>query len=183
MTENVIYVPFPSKLYADIIRFSDGKLDPALIAEGLVHTYVSNSIDCADAAWGDRLEEAAEEYAPQALERWRREDETASEDRRVENKPLVWKEITVLAGSEVRMSYGGDQHYAVVRGGRIFDDGKMYSPSEWTSKIASNTSRSAWRDLWFKAPHSKTWVPAQVLRNQAIEERRRVNSASDENYS
>jgi len=65
------------------------------------------------------------------------------------------------------MFYNGVHHYGAVKGGKIIDDGKDYSPSEWASKIAGGTSRNAWRDLWFREPLSNTWVPAQLLRNQA----------------
>lgn len=88
-----------------------------------------------------------------------------------DHQPLVWKDVTVRAGSEVRMSYGGKQHYAKIVGGCIVEsDGSKYSPSEWASKVAGNTSRNAWRDLWFKEPLSNTWVPARLLRtNTRIE--------------
>jgi hypothetical protein len=66
--------------------------------------------------------------------------------------------------------YGDQHHYATVQRGHIIDDGKEYSLSEWASKVAGGTSRNAWRDLWFKEPLSKTWVPAQLLRDQARQE-------------
>jgi hypothetical protein len=64
------------------------------------------------------------------------------------------------------MAFGHDHHYAKVKGGKIVDDDGSYSPSEWASKVAGGTSRNAWRDLWFKEPLSKNWVPAQLLRDQ-----------------
>jgi hypothetical protein len=56
------------------------------------------------------------------------------------------------------------------------------SPSEWASKVAGGTSRNAWRDLWFKEPLSKTWVPAQLVRDQAqqeIQERGAIENGED----
>jgi hypothetical protein len=39
--------------------------------------------------------------------------------------------------------------------------------------------RNAWRDLWFREPLSKTWMPAQLLRNTAREELRRKSRPAD----
>jgi hypothetical protein len=81
------------------------------------------------------------------------------------------------------MAYGDKHRYATVRRGHIVDDGEEYSPSEWASKVAGGTSRNAWRDLWFKEPLSKTWVPAQLLRDQAEEAQQRgeKNPTSSDN--
>ncbi|AZO72165.1 hypothetical protein [Mesorhizobium sp. M1D.F.Ca.ET.043.01.1.1] len=86
------------------------------------------------------------------------------------NKPLVWKEVTIPQGSEVRMAYGADHHYAKIQGGKIVDASGEYSPSEWASKVAGGTSRNAWRDLWFRLPLTKDWVPAQTLRSKKGQE-------------
>lgn len=182
MPENVIYIPFPRKLYDDIVRFSDGRLDPVDLAERKVRSFVEDTFELGSNAvdyWDDRAEEVAEEYAPHVAERWRQEDQSAREERRAENKPLVWKEVTISAGSKVRMNYHGEHHYAEVKRGRILDEGKEYSPSEWASKVADNTTRNAWRDLWFQELLSEVWAPAQLLRDQAIEERERARAKSD----
>jgi hypothetical protein len=180
MTGDLVYIPFSRKLYDDIVRFSDGALDPAALAESRVQSWVENSLEFGtDDPWvPERLEELAEIYAPHVLERWLKED-TAQLRQRSENRPLVWKELTIASGSQVRMSYDGEHHYAVVKGGHIVDDGRSYSPSEWASKIAGGTSRNAWRDLWFKELLSKAWVPAQMLRDQAQEEIRRKTRSTD----
>ena len=73
------------------------------------------------------------------------------------------------------MHYGAEDHYAEVKNGRIVDETGRYSPSEWASKIAGGTSRNAWRDLWFKEPLARTWVPAQLLRDQAYSELRAIH--------
>jgi hypothetical protein len=162
-----IYLPFPRELYDDIVRFSDGRINPVDIAESEVRFFIAHSMEHEENLWGDRIEEVAEKYAPDVLARWREEDEAGSENRKADNKPLVWKEVSIPAGSEVRMAYGDTHHYATVKRGRIIDDGKKYSPSEWASKVAGGTARNAWRDLWFKRPAAPTWVPAQLLRDQA----------------
>lgn len=165
MSDPVIYIPFPRTLYDDIVRFSNGRLRPDSLAADQVETWIANSVefDLGD-VWGERLEEVAERYAPHIYQKWQSEDAARSKG---DSRPLVWKEVTIPAGSDVRMAYGDGHRYAKVRGGKIVDDDGSYSPSEWASKVARGTSRNAWRDLWFKEPISKNWVPAQLLRNQA----------------
>jgi hypothetical protein len=170
-----IYIPFDQELYDDIIRFSDGRLDPVALANSQVRSWVESSIEFSDCEeWAeDRLEDLAKKYAPHVLERWQKQHAEHLRQRSTENRPLVWKEVTIASGSDVRMFYNGAHHYAAVKGGKIVDDGEEYSPSEWASKIAGGTSRNAWRDLWFKELLSSTWVPAQLLRDQAQEEMNR----------
>ena len=172
-TTERIYIPFPRELYEDIVRFSDGRVDVGDLAEEQVAGFIEMTIETSGSdLWGARLEEVAEKYAPGTFARWQKEDETALVARAVNNMPLVWKEVTIEAHSKVRMSYDGTQHYATVMRGRIVDGDKEYSPSEWASKVAGGTSRNAWRDLSFQEPRSKIWVPAQILREQALELRK-----------
>ncbi len=168
MTDNKIFIPINRKLYDDLVRFSDGRVDPAEMAETQLENWIVRDLEIGDGTlWGDRFEDVAEEYAPHVLSRVDEEALRAAEKQSEERKPLVWREVTIRAGSEVRMAYGDTHHYAQVKRGCIVDDGKEYSPSEWASKVAGNTSRNAWRDLWFREPLSKIFVPAQLLRDQA----------------
>jgi hypothetical protein len=177
--ESRIYIPFPRELYDDIVRFSDGNIDPVVLAEDQVRSWVEGSFDYFTGDWSeDRLEDAAGKYAPHALKRWLETDSAKAKEREAEHRPLVWKEVSISSGSEVRMFYDGEQHYATVKRGHIIDDGKEYSPSEWASKVAGGTSRNAWRDLWFREPLSKTWVPASLLREQAKEEQKRAGATA-----
>ena len=181
MTDEMVYIPFPRKLYNDIVRFSDGRIDPSGLAGDTVQNWVERNVESADYDnWGERLEEVAEKYAPHVLERWEREDAALQKNRREENKPLVWKDVSIPSGSEVRMYYDKDHHYAEVKRGKIVDNEREYSPSEWASKVAAGTSRNAWRDLWFREPLSRIWVPAQLLRDQAREAKRTAQSHSKE---
>jgi hypothetical protein len=168
MTIEAIYIPIRRKLYDDIIRLSDGRLDPVALAENQLEIWIASDLEFGDSDhWGERFGEAAAEYAPHLLEQLDAENEKALARYRDETKPLVWKEVAIPAGSDVRMAYAETHHYAKVERGCIVDDGKSYSPSEWASKVAGGTSRNAWRDLWFRERNSKRWVPAQRLRNQA----------------
>jgi hypothetical protein len=170
---NQVYAPIDAELVTDIILYSDGRLDPFTLANDQLRHFIERSVETAPEHWGDHLYEVAEKYAPWVCKQLDKDEASLSAKLREDNQPLVWKEIEVAAGSEVRMAYGDKHHYATVRRGHIVDDGKEYSPSEWASKVADGTSRNAWRDLWFKEPLSKTWVPAQLLREQAQEAQQR----------
>jgi hypothetical protein len=158
-------------LVTDIIRYSDGRVDPFRLANDQLRNFVERSIETAPELWGDRLAEVAEKYAPDVWERWSKEE--PSEHRRSNNQSLYWKGVTVPAGWEVRMRYKGTYYSGTVSNGGIVDaaDGQTYSPSQWASKVANGTSRSAWRDLRFKDPFSNNWVSARALRRQAREQR------------
>ncbi len=171
MPTSDLCIPFDRELYADIVYLSGGKIDPGGLAENLVRNWIENTIH--DGVWPDEhLETVAEKYAPEVYAQWQEED-FRTYTRREESAPLVWKEVTLNPGTEVRMAYGGKHHYAKVQKGRIVDEDGSYSPSEWASKVADKTSRNAWRDLWFRQPPSFTWVPAQLLRQQAMDELRK----------
>ncbi len=165
-----ILIPIPRELYDDIIRFSDGALDPAEIAVSLLEDWMERSVEFGNYDWMERWEEVAEKYAPHVYKAWLKEQNA---DRPVQAQPrdLVWKEVTIPHGSRVRMTYKGRTHYAKVENGSIVDEeGRHFSPSQWAHHIANGTARNAWRDLSFKMPMSSHWIPANILRAQARKE-------------
>ena len=173
MTE-MIFVPFKKSLYDDLVRFSDGKADPAHLAVQQVENWIDLNFSHAPHVFSDyfaelfedRLFEFAEEYAPHWAEEVRKQGDAQIEELLESRTPLVWKEVTVPAGSQVRMIYAGKQFYGTVKNGRIVDDDGDFSPSSWTYKI-TRTARNAWRDLWFKFPGNADWVQADMLRQRA----------------
>ena len=169
MSEN-IYIAFPRDLYNDLIRLSaDGFPEPEALAVDLIERWICDSLESdPEERWGDNYMEVAEKYAPDLYNKWLDEDNDSVKARQADALPLIWKEVTISSGSEVRMAYGDGHHLAKVKGGKIVDDDGTFSPSEWASKVAGGTSRNAWRDLWFKEPYGKAWVPAQLLRDQAL---------------
>lgn len=176
MTEDMIMIPFPKALYDDVIRFSDGEADPVWLARSRVQQWVEDSVTPLlgePEIWGERLHEVAEKYAPHAIEQW---EEISGGPKSVQARPLVWKEILVPAGSDVRMYYNREQHYAKVADGKIVDGDQRFTPNEWASKVARGTSRNAWDAVWFREPHSSQWISANTLREQA---RERHRSGSD----
>jgi hypothetical protein len=75
-----------------------------------------------------------------------------------------WDAVFLPNGTQIRMIYKKTPHYAEVQHERIVYNGQSLSPSELARKIANNTSRNAWHDLWLKPPASPTWVIANSLR-------------------
>lgn len=169
MSENVVYIAFPRGLYVDLVRFSEGKISPELLAEDLVRGWVEDSILDAwgdDDRWGQHQIEVAKIYAPDKYKDLLKSLEEEAFGRSIQ-RALIWKEISVPEGTEVRMSYGGKSHFARIQGGKIVDQEGEFSPSEWASKVAGGTSRNAWRDLFFKKAGEKSWTAASQLRHKA----------------
>lgn len=174
MTEEMVFIPFKKSLYDDLVRFSDGKADPAYLATQQIENWIDLNFsmppnvfsDYFEQLFRDRLFEFAEEYAPHWAEQMAKRGDALIEELLESRTPLAWKEITVPAGSEVRMIYRGRHFYGKVWNGQIVDDDGEFSPSSWVFKN-THTSRNAWRDLWFKSPGSTEWVPAEMLRQRA----------------
>lgn len=176
--EDVIYIPVPRRLNNNLVRLTDGQMDASKLAGDLIEEWIVYSLDDGiHDLFGDRAMEAAEIYAPHLAKQWLEKDKLALSKYEKKNKPLVWKELSLRPGTEVRMTYDGVQHYAAVKEGFIEDDDGAFSPSQWASKVADGTTRNAWRDLWFKEPFAKTWVPAEMMRSQAKEDLLRQTSA------
>jgi hypothetical protein len=75
-----------------------------------------------------------------------------------------WPPLFLPNGTQIRMTYRKEPHYAEVARERIIFEGRSLTPSELARKIAGNTNRNAWRDLWVKLPKSSAWVLADTLR-------------------
>lgn len=168
MTTECVYIPFNRKLYNDIVRFSDGRLDPATLAEEQILGLIEANLDDLAYDWfGERLIDFVRAHFPHQVKHF---EERLNETSSAENvsAPLIWKQVIIQAGSQVRMQYAGTSYFGRVKDGKIEDGDGRYSPSEWARKVANDTSRNAWRDLYFKRPLDKTWVSAEVLRAKAL---------------
>jgi len=168
MPETTMLVPMPLEMCVDLIRFSDGQITPEKIGEiaaDQISLLLATTFDPVGHNWfGRHALEAASKFAPDYAANWVKEDDDLTFGL---GRPLVWKEITVPDGSGVRMQYGGEYHFAEIRDGQIKDKDGIFTPSEWASKVAGGTSRNAWRDIWFREGASLTWIPAQMMRDQA----------------
>lgn len=181
---DVVFLPFDRKLYEDVIRFSDGHCNLVWTMEEQFHDFIRRTADdnCFGVMGDDpaRLRKFLEIYHPDVVARWDEEDATiasTNEARSTKWSPLVWKDVEVPAGSEVRMQYAGAYHTARIANGKIVDGDGQFSPSEWASKVAAGTNRNAWRDLYFRLPGKADWVSAVALRDAARKGRPSLSQA------
>lgn len=177
----VIYLPFNKRLYDDVVRFSDGQCDLLWVMEDQFHDFIRRTADdyCHGVIGDDpvRLRQFLAIYHPDIVARWEAEEASNRTNDAVSDErwsPLVWKEVEVPAGSEVRMQYGGAYHSAKIIGGKIVDRDGQFSPSEWASKVAGGTNRNAWRDLYFRFPGKQEWAAASTLRDLRRQELARL---------
>ena len=77
-----------------------------------------------------------------------------------------WQQLFLPNGTQLRMTYRGKNAYAYVRHETIMYEGGSYSASQWASKVADNTARNAWRDIWVSLPGESGWSLAQDLRRK-----------------
>lgn len=84
-------------------------------------------------------------------------------------KGYYWSLLFLPNGTNLKMEYKGRNYFAVIKNSNIFYEEKYYSPSEWARKIANNTSRNAWRDIYIQLNGEKEWTLADVLRHRARE--------------
>ena len=84
-----------------------------------------------------------------------------------ESRGYTWKykdrSIFLPHGTEIRMPYKGQYHYAKVEGDSICYQGGNVSPSVLANTI-TKSSRNAWRDLWIKRPGDQEWTLADDIR-------------------
>lgn len=80
------------------------------------------------------------------------------------NKGYQWQMVFLPNSTKLMMTYMGIDHYAEVMHEKIVYEGNAYSPSELASRIANNTRRNAWRDLWIQLPDSSQWKLANEIR-------------------
>ncbi|OWR05741.1 hypothetical protein CDO81_04640 [Roseateles puraquae] len=79
------------------------------------------------------------------------------------NSGYQWKSLFLPDGTEVRMQYKGDWHYAKVEGDKLMYEGEPITPGRLANTI-TQTSRNAWRDLWIKRPADAEWRLADDCR-------------------
>jgi len=80
------------------------------------------------------------------------------------SKGYLWQTVLLHNGSNLRITYKGRNQFAEVCHGKIMYEATEHSPSEWARRVANNTSRNAWLDIWVQAPGSSQWKSADALR-------------------
>lgn len=154
---NFICVPIPAELYNELVlRVGSPEKDVTGFIEYAVENYLNRTDDdgWSDAYydWKDKVfstTELTEKYGdPQ--------------------KGYSWGNVLFLPnGTKVSMKYQGKNYHAEIIHEQLIYEDKPCSPSKWARKIAKNTSRNAWRDLWIRRPSDAKWYLADELRRKA----------------
>lgn len=157
-----IYVPFPRELYDKVVIRSEGKIDPVYLAIYKLEEWIENTLH------------DLQEWTEEGFKEWQAELDQSSSGPSLGDplKGYQWKELFLPNGSDLRMTYQSKNHYAQIRHEKVMYEGAAYSPSQLASKIADNTSRSAWRDLWVKFPGESNWHLGSELRRRQKREAR-----------
>ncbi len=160
MTQNAnptdyIYVPLPVELYAELIRRS-GQSN----VSSYIEHFISSTLDSTEGdpnIWSDKYVEKYDEGEAEFYERY-------GDPRR----GYQWQNLFLPNGTQLRMTYRGESSHGEVRNEKVFLKNVAVSPSEFASKIANNTSRNAWRDIYVQFPNSTNWVLAHDLRQRIV---------------
>ena len=150
-----IYVPLPVELYAELIRRS---------GRSNVSIYIENQVrDFLDVTEGDPMIWSAEYREKHADEL----DHQFQERFGSATRGYQWQSVFLPNGTKVRMQYRGSDTYGEIRHQKLFLENDAVSPSEFASRVANNTSRNAWRDIYVQFPGDADWKFADGLRRAA----------------
>lgn len=140
-------------LVSEIIIRSQGKADVGSMIEHAIETFL-------DRTRGDSSIWSEEHAQTVASEE---EDDILTKVGHP-SKGYRWHSLMLPNGTALKISYKGQEKVAEVRHQQIYYQGTPCSPSQFASRVANNTSRNAWRDIWIKRPSDRNWVFADTLR-------------------
>ena len=152
---NYIYVPLYIDLYADLVLRS-GTAD--------VSGYIEHSVQ----SFLERTEGDADIWSAEYIQKlYDQEDEAFLEKYGNPERGYQWQTVFLPNGTKVWMSYKSQDSYAEIRHGKLhYGEEVMSSPSQFASRVAGNTNRNAWRDLYIKFPGEGSWKLASSLRRR-----------------
>ena len=152
-----ISIPLPAKLYNLILLRSGGRLDPVQLAISQVEGFVDANADD-PALWTKEGLKAFDEE--------RRAVEPEHGDPTTGNQ---WGPLLLANGTRLRMKYEGTQHYAQVAFDKIvYGEEVLRSVSQWVRRVARNTNRNAWNDVWVQYPGQTDFVFGDQLRRSRV---------------
>lgn len=141
-----ISVPVPTKLFLELVDFlreQESDRDPVKAVSDAIDYWMEN------ASW--------------------KQDDLMPEIFATKSPGYTWKykddALFLPHGTEIRMPYKGQYHYARVEGDEIKYKGEATSPGAFANAVA-DSSRNAWRDLWIKRPGDKEWTLADKCRRE-----------------
>ncbi len=134
-------------LLVDFLREQGSDRDPIVVVEDAIHYWIDNASWKQEDLMPELQVSGAHGYT------WKYKDSS----------------VFLPHGSELRMRYKGQYHYAKVDGDEIKYQGNSVSPSTLANTI-TGSSRNAWRDLWIKWPNSSKWVLADDCRHEEMKD-------------
>ena len=150
-----VFVPLHVKFYEALVRRS-GRADVSGFIEHSVESFLDRTEGDPD-IW-------SEEYFEKLAEG---EDEAFREKYGDPGRGYQWQILFLPNGTQIRMTYGGQDTYAEIRHEKLRLGEESMSPSQFASRVADDTSRNAWRDLYVKFPGEGSWKFADSLRRQS----------------
>jgi hypothetical protein len=147
----LVFVPLPAALYSEFILRKGEHVSVATYIEDIVSDYLNRTRGDEDVWSPEHAREVNEEAA-------------AASAHGDPGKGYHWQTLFLPNGTQVRMLYQGQNHYAVISHEKLLYAGESLSPSELASYVAKGTNRNAWRDLWLQLPRTRDWIQADVLR-------------------
>jgi hypothetical protein len=148
-----IPIPIESELIGELFLRRGPKTDISSWIESVLEDYLERT--SADDGWNEEYYE----YISR---------EISQEEFGDPKDGYRWYPLFLPNGTKIYMLYKQKKSHAVVKHGKIHFEKKTYSPSEFASVVAGNTSRNAWRDLYIKRPEDSEWVLANTLRDRLI---------------
>lgn len=150
-----VFVPLPVEFYAELVRRS-----PEADVSGWIEVAMQNFLE--------RTEGNPEIWSAEYIEKLaEQEDEAFWEKYGDPGRGYQWQTLFLPNGTQIRMNYGGQDSYSEIRHGRLIYHDESISPSRFARKVANDTSRNAWRDLYVKFPGDGSWKLAAYLRSQS----------------
>ncbi len=74
-----------------------------------------------------------------------------------------WKDLFLPNGTELRLCYRGEYHYAHIADDQLLYADQPLSPHAWAQTV-TGTVRNAWRDIWIRRSVHEPWTRANVWR-------------------
>lgn len=153
LTTDYIYVPLHVELYSDLVLRSRC---------ANVSAYIDHSVE----SFLERTEGDPTIWSVEYIEKLAdQEDEAFLEKFGDPRQGYQWQNVFLPNGTKVRMFYRWQYSYAEIRHGRFYYNKEFISsPSQFARRVANNTTRNAWRDLYIQFPGEGSWKLASSLR-------------------
>ncbi len=151
-------VSLRADLVSEIILRSKGRADVAVIVENVVESFLDRTRGDPDIWSEEHAAAVADEDIDDTLIRLG-----------PPSKGYHWQNVFLPNGTALKVTYKGRDQFAEVRHQQVYYEDKPCSPSQYVRRVANNTSRNAWHDIWVKRPADRDWVFSDLLRSGKTE--------------